>query len=66
MFLLQSVTAFGRAMIDLTKQHVEEMYTIKNGYKHDAKVFLFSIFIFKLYIYGLLNFLYLFYYCNLV
>ena len=41
MFLLQSVTAFGRAMIDLTKQHVEEMYTIKNGYKHDAKVFLF-------------------------
>lgn len=34
----QSVTAFGRAMIEQTKQHVEEMFRIQNGYKHDAKV----------------------------
>lgn len=33
-----SVTAFGRMMIDLTKQSVEEHYLVKNGYKHDAKV----------------------------
>ena len=33
-----SVTAFGRMMIDITKQTVEEKYTIKNGYKCDAKV----------------------------
>ena len=25
-------------MIDLTKDYVEEKYTIENGYKHDAKV----------------------------
>lgn len=25
-------------MIEQTKQHVEEMFRIKNGYKHDAKV----------------------------
>lgn len=36
--LLQSVTAFGRMMIEQTKQHVEQHYTIANGYKHDAKV----------------------------
>jgi len=34
----QSVTAFGRAMIDQTKQHVEAQYTVENGYAHDAKV----------------------------
>ncbi|XP_064601473.1 DNA polymerase delta catalytic subunit-like [Liolophura sinensis] len=34
----QSVTAFGRMMIEQTKQYVEERYTIANGYKHDAKV----------------------------
>ncbi|XP_071104876.1 DNA polymerase delta catalytic subunit-like [Haliotis cracherodii] len=34
----QSVTAFGRMMIEQTKQYVEERYTISNGYKHDAKV----------------------------
>ncbi|XP_076816979.1 DNA polymerase delta catalytic subunit-like isoform X1 [Clavelina lepadiformis] len=33
-----SVTAFGRLMIDQTKQHVESQYTIENGYEHDAKV----------------------------
>ena len=25
-------------MIDQTKQHVEQRYTIENGYSHDAKV----------------------------
>lgn len=34
----QSVTAFGRTMIEQTKNYVEETYTIENGYKHDAKV----------------------------
>jgi len=34
----QSVTAFGRMMIELTKKHVEEMFTISNGYEHDALV----------------------------
>jgi len=34
----QSVTAFGRMMIDLTKKYVEEMFTISNGYEHDAQV----------------------------
>ncbi|XP_057299818.1 DNA polymerase delta catalytic subunit-like [Hydractinia symbiolongicarpus] len=33
-----SVTAFGRQMIERTKQLVEDRYNIKNGYKHDAKV----------------------------
>merc|ERR550539_830466 len=34
----QSVTAFGRMMIDETKNEVEAKYTIANGYEHDAKV----------------------------
>lgn len=34
----QSVTAFGRMMIEQTKQYVEEHYTIANGYQHNAKV----------------------------
>ncbi|KAL5007030.1 hypothetical protein ScPMuIL_015836 [Solemya velum] len=34
----QSVTAFGRMMIEQTKNHVEERYNIANGYKHNAKV----------------------------
>lgn len=34
----QSVTAFGRMMIDMTRQYVEETYTKDNGYDHDAKV----------------------------
>lgn len=34
----QSVTAFGRFMIEQTKQYVEDYYTIANGYQHDAKV----------------------------
>lgn len=33
-----SVTAFGRTMIDHTKQMVEEKYCIQNGYAHDAQV----------------------------
>ena len=33
-----SVTAFGRLMIDQTKRHVEEKYTIENGYEYNAKV----------------------------
>ena len=34
----QSVTAFGRQMIMLTKELVESRYTIQNGYKHNAQV----------------------------
>ncbi|KAG2195815.1 hypothetical protein INT47_010025 [Mucor saturninus] len=33
-----SVTAYGRGMIFTTKETIEEHFTIKNGYKHDAKV----------------------------
>ncbi|CAR25762.1 ZYRO0A07524p [Zygosaccharomyces rouxii] len=33
-----SVTSFGRNMIMLTKQAVEEKYSIKNGFKHDSLV----------------------------
>ncbi|KAN0061513.1 DNA-directed DNA polymerase delta [Thecaphora frezii] len=33
-----SVTAYGRQMIEQTKQHVESSYTIANGYEHDAEV----------------------------
>ena len=33
-----SVTAFGREMINKTRRLVEERYTKKNGYKHDAEV----------------------------
>jgi DNA polymerase delta subunit 1 len=34
----QSVTAFGRVMIDMTKSCVEELYTAANGYPKDAQV----------------------------
>lgn len=34
----QSVTSFGRQMIDKTKQLVESKYVMANGYAHDAKV----------------------------
>uniref|UniRef100_A0A3B4AS68 DNA polymerase n=1 Tax=Periophthalmus magnuspinnatus TaxID=409849 RepID=A0A3B4AS68_9GOBI len=34
----QSVTGFGRQMIEQTKQLVESKYTIANGYEADAKV----------------------------
>jgi len=34
----QSVTAFGRMMIEQTKNQVEAKYTVENGYEHDAKV----------------------------
>ncbi|KAL3894169.1 MAG: hypothetical protein SGCHY_005433, partial [Lobulomycetales sp.] len=33
-----SVTAFGRVMIEKTRELVEERYTIANGFEHDAKV----------------------------
>lgn len=33
-----SVTAYGRQMIEMTKQEVEEKYSIANGAKYDAKV----------------------------
>ncbi|EEB07716.1 DNA polymerase delta catalytic subunit Cdc6 [Schizosaccharomyces japonicus yFS275] len=33
-----SVTSYGRQMIEKTKSVVEQTYTIKNGYSHDAKV----------------------------
>ncbi|KAF9438595.1 DNA-directed DNA polymerase delta [Entomortierella beljakovae] len=33
-----SVTAYGRVMIERTKQEVESTYTIENGYKHTAEV----------------------------
>ncbi|KAL7719301.1 DNA polymerase [Entamoeba marina] len=38
MAIAQSVTSYGRAMIDLTKDTVEKHYCIKNGYKWDAVV----------------------------
>lgn len=34
----QSVTSFGRQMIEKTKQLVEARFTIANGYDHDCKV----------------------------
>ena len=42
MSFVQSVTAFGRMMIEQTKNYVEEHYTVANGYEHDAKVFIMS------------------------
>lgn len=33
-----STTAYGRQMIEFTKQEVETEYCMKNGYDHDAKV----------------------------
>lgn len=35
---LQGVTAYGRTMIERTKQEVEEHFRIENGYKSDAVV----------------------------
>ena len=37
-FLFQSVTAYGRTMIEQTKQEVEQHYNVANGYKNDAEV----------------------------
>lgn len=37
------MTAFGRMMIERTKELVELKYTVDNGYKADAKVNLDSI-----------------------
>ncbi|XP_072033784.1 DNA polymerase delta catalytic subunit-like [Amphiura filiformis] len=34
----QSVTAFGRLMIEQTRQLVEDKYSIANGFKHNAQV----------------------------
>ena len=45
---LQSTTAFGRMMIELTKNTVEAQYTTANGYKADAKVSARFVMIFKL------------------
>ncbi|RKO93814.1 DNA polymerase family B-domain-containing protein [Blyttiomyces helicus] len=36
--LSAAVTAFGRELIENTKQCVQEKYTIANGYEHDAEV----------------------------
>ena len=36
---LQSVTAFGRMMIEQSQQLVENKYNIANGYNCDAKVY---------------------------
>ncbi|KAL5037094.1 hypothetical protein BDV3_006196 [Batrachochytrium dendrobatidis] len=33
-----SVTAYGRVMIEQTKQLVEEKFQVANGYKHDAQI----------------------------
>ena len=38
MLPLQSVTAFGRQMIEQSRQLVEARYCQKEGYQHDAKV----------------------------
>lgn len=38
MLCVQSVTGFGRQMIEQTKQLVESKYTLANGYPADAKV----------------------------
>lgn len=35
---MQSVTAYGRVMIEQTKQEVEKQFRIENGYKNDAMV----------------------------
>lgn len=35
---MQSVTAYGRTMIEQTKQEVEDHFRIENGYKNDAVV----------------------------
>lgn len=34
----ETVTAYGRSMIEKTQNIVEERYTVANGYKHNAKV----------------------------
>lgn len=36
--IASSTTSYGRQMIEKTKHEVEEKYTIKNGYTHDAQV----------------------------
>jgi DNA polymerase delta subunit 1 len=33
-----STTAYGREMIEFTKQQVEQQYTMDNGYSHNAEV----------------------------
>ena len=38
LFSPQSVTSFGRQMIDQSKVLVEDKYCTSNGYPHDAKV----------------------------
>jgi DNA polymerase delta subunit 1 len=36
--IASSTTAYGRQMIEMTKQEVEKRYCIANGYSHDAQV----------------------------
>ena len=36
--IASSVTAFGREMIDITRELVEKKYTMANGYQYDAQV----------------------------
>lgn len=36
--IARSTTSFGRQMIEMTKEKVEERFTIANGYSHDAQV----------------------------
>jgi DNA polymerase delta subunit 1 len=36
--IASSTTAYGRQMIEKTKEEVEKKYTMANGYKHDAQV----------------------------
>jgi DNA polymerase delta subunit 1 len=36
--IASSTTAYGRQMIERTKEEVEKQYTIANGYSHDAQV----------------------------
>ena len=36
--IASSVTAYGREMIEKTREEVQKHYTIANGYEHDAEV----------------------------
>ena len=49
----QSVTAFGRMMIEKTSAEVEAKFRVENGYAHDAKVNTLSFFVIKNKIYRL-------------
>ena len=36
--IASSVTAYGRQLLEKTKEFIEEKYTVSNGYQHDAQV----------------------------